>query len=138
MEGMKLKIAQEMLKVAEKKAEEMGVPMVISVVDDGGNLVASQRMDDALLISIDISINKAWTAAALKLPTDVLATVASPGGELYGINTTNNSRVVMFGGGIPLKADGKIIGAIGVSGGSVTQDIEVAEAGASILSTLQE
>ena len=79
-------------------------------------------------MSIGISVDKAWTAAAVKLPTHVLATVSQPGQSLYGINTTNHGRVVLFGGGYPIKAGTQTIGGIGVSGGSVEQDMEVAQA----------
>lgn len=121
--------ALEIIAAARKVAEEIGVPMVISVVDQGGNLVASQRMDDALLVSVELALNKAYTAAAVKLSTDVLATVAAPGGELYGIHVADNCRIVIFGGGIPLVKDGLVVGGIGVSGGSVEQDVLCAKAG---------
>ncbi|NHW17464.1 GlcG/HbpS family heme-binding protein, partial [Escherichia coli] len=76
--------------------------MVITILDDGGNLVATHRMDDAWLASIDIAHNKAWTSVALKMPTSNLADATVPAAELYGINTTNNGKIVVFGGGIPL------------------------------------
>lgn len=126
----KLDNALEMIAAAKKVAEEIGVPMVVSVVDEGGNMVASQRMDDALLVSVDISLNKAYTALAVKVRTEVLATACAPGAELFGLNTTDNCRVVIFGGGIPLVQDGKVVGGVGVSGGSVAQDIQCAEAAA--------
>lgn len=128
MSTLNLNFAKKMIESAEDKAKEIGVPMVITIVDGGGNLVASHRMDDALLVSIDISLNKAWTSVALKMPTAQITSLTEPGGELFGINTTNNGRVVLFGGGIPIKQEDKVIGAVGVSGGSVAQDIEVAEA----------
>ncbi|WP_333908148.1 GlcG/HbpS family heme-binding protein [Salinicoccus roseus] len=103
--------------------------MVISVIDEGGNLVAVHRMDDAWLASIDIAQNKAWTAVALKMPTSNLEEATVPNAELFGLNTTNQGRIVVFGGGIPLEADGKVVGAIGVSGSSVPDDVKVAEAG---------
>lgn len=124
----KLDNALEMIAAAKATAEEIGVPMVISVVDEGGNLVASQRMDDALLVSVDIALNKAYTSVAVKVPTEALATACAPGAELYGLHTTDNCRIVIFGGGIPLMQDGKVVGAVGVSGGSVAQDIQCAEA----------
>jgi uncharacterized protein GlcG (DUF336 family) len=125
--------AQAMIAAAEKKATEIKLPMNIAVVDGGGNLVAFGRMKDSILVSIGISIDKAWTAASVKLPTHVLATVSQPGQSLYGINTTNNGRVVVFGGGYPIKAGAQTIGGIGVSGGSVEQDMEVAQAGLAAL-----
>jgi uncharacterized protein GlcG (DUF336 family) len=125
--------AQAMIAAAEKKAAEIKLPMNIAVVDAGGNLVAFGRMKDSILVSIGIATDKAWTAAAVKLPIHVLATVTQPGQSLYGINTTNNGRVVVFGGGYPVKAGAQTIGGIGVSGGSVEQDMEVAQAGLAAL-----
>lgn len=120
--------ALELIAAAREKAEEIGVPMVIAVVDAGGNLVALQRMDGALLVSIDIATNKAYTAVAVKLPTEDLAGVAQPGQPLFGIHNADGGRIVIFGGGIPLKQKDEIIGGIGVSGGSVEEDVLCATA----------
>jgi uncharacterized protein GlcG (DUF336 family) len=133
MGKINLEAAKKMIESAEKKAKEIEVPMVISIVDEGGNFVACHRMDDALLVSVDIAQNKAWTSVAMKMPTADLAQAAGVGQSLYGINTTNDGRVVVFGGGIPLRIDGKIIGAVGVSGGSVEDDIRVAQAAVDLL-----
>ncbi|TWT27033.1 heme-binding protein [Planomicrobium sp. CPCC 101110] len=124
-----LDLAKELIAGAEEEAKNLGVAMVITVVDDGGNLIAIHRMDDAWLASIDIAQNKAWTAVALKMPTAALADATVPAAELFGLNTTNNGRLVVFGGGIPLLVEGKVVGAIGVSGSSVPNDVQVAEAG---------
>ena len=123
-----LDLALELIVAAKKKATEIGVPMVIAVVDAGGNLVALQRMGQALLVSIDIAINKAYTAVAVKIPTHELAKVAQPGQPLFGIHNADGGRIVIFGGGFPLKLNNEIIGGIGVSGGSVEEDIQCAEA----------
>jgi uncharacterized protein GlcG (DUF336 family) len=133
VDNVTLSEAQAMIAAAEKKATEIKLPMNIAVVDSGGNLIAFGRMNGSILVSIGISIDKAWTAAAVKLPTSVLGDVSQPGKSLYGINTTNNGRVVVFGGGLPVKAKDQVIGGIGVSGGSVEQDIEVAQAGLAAL-----
>ncbi len=130
----KLETALEIIASAKKKAGEIGVPMVISVVDEGGNPVATQRMDDALLVSVDLALNKAYTAAAVKVPTDLLSSVAAPGGELYGLHAAG--RMVIFGGGIPLEREGRVVGGVGVSGGSVEQDIACAEAAVARFNTL--
>ena len=106
----------------------MGIPNNIAVVDAGGGLVAHVRMDKAWLGSVDIAINKAWTARAFDTATDDLAKLTQSGQQGFGLNTTNNSRVVIFGGGIPVKINGVVIGAIGASGGSVEEDIMVARA----------
>ncbi|RFU62476.1 GlcG/HbpS family heme-binding protein [Peribacillus glennii] len=123
-----LEVAKVLIHAAELRARELGIAEVIAIVDDGGNFVASHRMDHAWLASVDIAHNKAWTAVALKMPTASLAPLAVPSGELYGINTTNHGRVVVFGGGIPLSFEGRIVGAVGVSGSNVANDIEVSKA----------
>ena len=98
------------------------------MVDAGGGLIAHVRMDKAWLGSVDIAINKAWTARAFDTATDDLAKMTQSGQQGFGLNTTNNSRVVIFGGGIPVKIDGVVIGAVGASGGSVEEDVIVARA----------
>ena len=133
-----LDTALELIAAARAKSKEIGVPMVIAVVDAGGNLVAQQRMDDALMISIDISRNKAYTAVAVKLPTHELAAVSQSGQALFGIHTTDGGRIVIFGGGFPLKSGNEIIGGIGVSGGSVEDDMKCAEAGLERLKVLDK
>jgi uncharacterized protein GlcG (DUF336 family) len=130
MSVLKLSDARQVIAAAEARANEIGQPQNIAVVDAGGNLVAHVRMDGAWLGSVDISINKAWTARAFDLPTKELATDAQPGKPFFGIHTTNHGRVVIFAGGIPLLRDGKVVGAVGVSGGTDEQDQTVAEAGA--------
>lgn len=124
-----LKEAKAIIEAAEKKAEAIGQPMNIAVADAGGNLVAHVRMDNAWLGSIDISIKKAWTSRAFDITTKDLAGYTQPGADFYGLNASNNGKVMIFAGGIPLKRDGKIVGAVGVSGGSGEQDHAVAEAG---------
>lgn len=124
-----LEEARSIISAAEEQAKEIGQPMNVAVVDAGTNLKAFSRMEDAWLGSIDIAINKAFTAAAFQLATQDLAEMAQPGQPLFGIHTTNDARVVVFAGGIPLERDGEVVGAVGVSGGTVDQDQQVAEAG---------
>ncbi|MEU0466961.1 MULTISPECIES: GlcG/HbpS family heme-binding protein [Amycolatopsis] len=124
--------AQPVLEAALAKAEEIGQPMNVAVVDDGGHLIAFARQDGAILGSIDIAIRKARTAALLKMTTAQLGEAAAPGAPLYGIEVTNGGLVI-FGGGIPLVRGREVVGAIGVSAGSVEQDTEVAEAGVAAL-----
>jgi uncharacterized protein GlcG (DUF336 family) len=125
-----LKDARRIIEAAEKKAAEIGQPMNIAVADGGGNLVAHVRMDKAWLGSIDISIKKAYTARAFDIATKDLAGHSQSGGQFFGIHASNNGKIMIFAGGIPLKKSGEIVGAIGVSGGSGEQDHAVAEAGA--------
>ncbi len=122
--------AKRIIAAAEKKAAEIGQPMNIAVADEGGNLIAHVRMDGAWLGSIDISIKKAFTSRAFDISTRDLATHSQSGDQFFGIHASNGGRVMIFAGGIPLKRDGKVVGAIGVSGGSGEQDHAVAEAGA--------
>jgi len=122
--------ARRVIAAAEAKAAEIGQPMNIAVVDAGGNLVSHVRMDGAWIGSIDISINKAFTSRAFDITTKDLADNSQSGDQFFGIHVSNRGRVMIFAGGIPLKRDGKVVGAIGVSGGSGEQDHSVAEAGA--------
>jgi uncharacterized protein GlcG (DUF336 family) len=122
--------ARRVIEAAEQKATEIAQPMNVAVVDAGGNLVAHVRMDGAWMGSVDISIKKAWTARAFDVSTKELSKLAQPGKDFYGIHASNDGRVMIFAGGIPLKRDGQVLGAIGVSGGMGAQDQEVAEAGA--------
>ncbi len=119
-----------MIEAARQQAEKIGVPMNIAVVDAGANLVAFVRMDGAWLGSIDIAQEKAFTGRAFEITTKELARMSQPNEPLFGITASNDNRVVIFAGGIPLKVGGKVVGAIGVRGGKPDQDHEVAEAGA--------
>jgi uncharacterized protein GlcG (DUF336 family) len=119
-------LSRVLAKICRNKAKEIKVPMVIAFAGVMGDLVYFERMSKALPVSIDIAINKAYTAAAVKLPTHTIAEVTVPGQSLYGLQTTDKGRVVIFGGGFPLKVNGELIGAIGVSGGSVEEDMTVA------------
>ena len=125
-----LAVAHDIIASARREAEAIGVAMNIAVVDEGNNLVAFERMDGAWLGSIDIAQGKAYTARAFDMPTKDLAPLAAPGAPLFGIQASNGGRLVIFAGGIPLERGGEVVGAIGVSGGSVEQDQAVAEAGA--------
>jgi uncharacterized protein GlcG (DUF336 family) len=132
-EGVTLIQAQAIVEAARAKAEEIDVPMNIAVVDAGNNLTAFVRMDGAWLGSIDIAQNKAYTARAFDMSTKDLAPLCQPNQPLFGINASNQGRLIIFAGGIPLESGGDVIGAVGVSGGSVEQDHEVAEAGVAAL-----
>lgn len=126
---VKLEDARRVIAAAEAKADEIGQPMNVAVVDAGGNLVAHVRQDGAWIGSVDISISKAWTSRAFDLATKDLADNAQPSQQFFGIHTTNGGKVAIFAGGIPLTRDGVVVGAVGVSGGSGDQDQSVAEAG---------
>src|SRR5437762_2914144 len=130
MTTVKLEDARRVISAAEKKAREIGQPMNIAVADEGGNIVAHVRMDNAWIGSIDISMKKAYTSRAFEIETKEVAKRSQSGGEFFGVHVSNNGKIMIFAGGIPLKLDGKVVGAIGVSGGSGDQDHDVATAGA--------
>ena len=124
-----LENARKIIAAAERKANELGQPMNIAVADTGGNLVAHVRMDGAWIGSIDIAINKAFTRD--------LGKNSQSGGQFFGIHASNHGRVMIFAGGVPLRRAGRVVGAVGVSGGSGEQDHSVAEAGAQAFESLQ-
>lgn len=134
---LNLEVAKKLAEAAEKKAMEIGVPAVVTVVDNGGNLLLLHRMEDSFQGSIDISMNKAYTANAFHMPTDVLGKEAQPGKSLYGIQQTNQGRIVIFGGGFPLISGGKTIGAVGVSGGTEAEDMSIAGAAVKVFEAMQ-
>jgi uncharacterized protein GlcG (DUF336 family) len=122
IEYISLEDAKFLAEKVEKKAKEMGVNAVVAIADEGGNLKLCECMDNSYLASRDVAINKSYTVVALKMSTAKLATLARPDGPLYGIQHTNGGRIVIFGGGDPLELGGRIIGGLGVSGGSAEQD----------------
>src|SRR5271167_4464625 len=131
---MTMEKAQGIIGAGIVKAKEIGQPMNIAVVDAGANLTAFARMDGAWLGSIDIAINKAFTARAFDITTRDLGSNSQPGNQFFGIHTSNHGRVMIFAGGVPLKVDGQVVGAVGISGGSGEQDQAVAEAAAAVCS----
>lgn len=125
--------AQAILAGAMERARAIGVPMDIAVVDEGGALLAFVRMDGAKLTSIDIAINKAFTAAGTRKGTHEYAAIGGAGGPAFGIHASNGGRFTVFGGGVPVMIDGQCAGGVGCSSGSAEQDRDVAEAGIAAL-----
>lgn len=121
--------ANAIISAARLKAVEIGVPMCIAVTDESGNLIAFERMNGGKITSIDLAIDKSYTAAGVRKGTDVLGEVSHPGNPAYGLSSTLGGRMVVVAGGLPVIVDGEVVGAIGVSSGSPAQDLEVAEAG---------
>ena len=121
-----LAAAKRIAERAEARSAELGVPVVIAAADAGGNLMLLHRIEGALLASIEIAINKAWSAVAFQAPTATLGPLASGDGPLPGLADTNSGRVVLFGGGVPVHVDGELAGAIGISGGTAEQDVDIA------------
>ncbi|MCW2511770.1 MAG: ATP:cob(I)alamin adenosyltransferase [Mycobacterium sp.] len=134
MTAITLSAAAKVVEAATAKAAEIGQPMNIAVVDDGGHLVAFARMDGAIKASIDIATKKARTSILMNAPTAALMPLVQPGAELYGLEQLSGGLVI-FGGGMLLTEGDVVIGAIGVSAGSVEQDVSVAEAGVAALSS---
>jgi ATP:cob(I)alamin adenosyltransferase len=123
-----LTTAKALAEAAEKTATEMSVPIVFAVVDGGGTPLLLHRMDGSLLASVDLAVNKAFTSVAMRQPTEQLRLSASTSGPLYGIETSNAGRIVLFGGGIPVFDGDRLLGGLGVSGGSVEEDIAIVTA----------
>ena len=135
--SMTLDLALVLTEKVKSKAREMGVNAVVAVSNAAGNPLSVQCMDDSYIASYDVAFNKAYTVVALKMPTTTLKELAQPGGSLYGIQFTNGGKIVIFGGGVPLyDRGGKIIGGLGVSGGSEAEDTALAEYGGQIFSSL--
>lgn len=120
-ENLNLKSADALINKVIEKAKETGVLAVCAVCDAGGNLIALKRDDDAFIASVKIAQDKAYTAVSLKMPTYKLENLTKPGESLYGIQHQDN-RIVVFGGGVPLYQNGRIVGGFGVSGGTLEQD----------------
>jgi uncharacterized protein GlcG (DUF336 family) len=120
-------VCEALAQAAKKKSRDIGVGVTISIADENGNLRLLQRFGDAILPSLEISPKKAYTAAVLRQSTAEFGAIAQVGGSAFGINVAND-RLVIFGGGFPLQAGGKTVGGIGVSGGSVSEDEEIARA----------
>lgn len=118
----------QIAKTTMSHADRIGVPVVLSVVDASGTETLTWRMPQALLVSSELAPKKAWTAVAMKTATHELSGVVQPGAPLYGLESHMQGKVVTFGGGFPLWRDGSLIGGLGISGGSVEQDMEIAQA----------
>ncbi len=117
-----LHMARELSRQVIEEAAKIGVKAVCAVADAGARPILVECTDDSYIASYDIAVNKAFTSVSLKMKTSVLAELAQPNAPLYGIQHTNEGKIVIFGGGIPLIKNGKIIGGFGVSGGSAEQD----------------
>lgn len=128
-----LKQARKLIAMVEAKAKTMGLNIVAAVSNEAGRPIAIECMDNSYIASYDVALNKAYTVVALKMSTKKLSTLAKPDGPLYGIQHTNGGQIVIFGGGDPLIYHGKIVGGLGVSGGSEEQDTALSAYGAACL-----
>jgi uncharacterized protein GlcG (DUF336 family) len=122
-------VARRVIDAAGEEAVRQGISVSVAVVDDGGNLKAFVRMDGAELAGIDLARDKAYTSVANSISTGELALLAQPGGDLFGIHANAGGRYVIFGGGVPLRRGDRIVGGVGVSGGTSAQDVACAMAG---------
>ena len=130
IERLDIDDASVLIAGARAKAEEIGVPMCIAITDESGNLIAFERMNGGKITSINLAIDKSYTAAGVRKSTHVLGEVSQPGNPAYGLSSTLTGRMVVVAGGVPVMSGGEVVGGIGVSSGSPAQDLEVAEAGA--------
>lgn len=121
--------ARELIAGASQHARELGVPMCISVCDESGNLIAFERMDGGKIHSIQLSMDKAFTAASARKATHEYNAACTPGSLVFGIHTALGGRISVVGGGFPVTVDGEVVGGIGVSSGTPQQDMECAQAG---------
>ncbi len=121
--------ARVIMAAAETKAREIGVDMDVAITDDSGSLLMFHRMDDARITSIDVAINKAFTAAAARRSTRAYGEVSQSGGPAFGIHVSNQGRFMIVAGGVPLFVNDQIVGGVGCSSGHPDQDEEVAQAG---------
>lgn len=133
---MNLETAKKLAAAVEDKAREIGVNAVVAISDSAARPVLVECMDDAYIASYDVAFNKAYTVVALKMSTIELKPLSQPGASLYGIQFTNDGKIVIFGGGDPLKIGDKIVGGLGVSGGTEEQDTFLSKYGAEIFSQL--
>ena len=134
VQSLGLAEANQLIAAAIARATEIGSPSTICVVDPGGTVIAQARMDGALLCSVALAYNKAYTAVSCKLATSFIQTIAQPGGDFYGIANGLDGRAIIFPGGVPITVAGQVVGAVGASGGNGAQDEDVAQSAAKAIS----
>lgn len=125
-ETITLQLAKQLMEIIEKRAEAVGLKAVIALCNAHGNPIAVHCMDDAFLVSYDVATKKAYTSVAVKMSTMELSKIAQPGQTFYGVDKLDGGKIIIFGGGIPLKVNGKIVGGLGISGGTGEQDHDLA------------
>ncbi|CNI41948.1 putative propanediol utilization protein: B12 related [Yersinia massiliensis] len=131
--GLGFSDVHQLVKLAVEAAMTLGIAVVVALTDRHGNLIMTYRMPDTLLVSSELAPKKAWTAVALKAATHQLSSAVQPGADLFQLEASTGGKVVSFGGGYPLWRDGQLVGGLGISGGSVEQDMHIAEAAISAL-----
>ncbi len=133
---MTLQLAEKLSAAVKKKAFEMGVNAVVAVTNEAARPVLVECMDGSFIASFDVALKKAYTVVALKMSTIELKPLANPGGSLYGIQFTNDNSIIVFGGGDPLIKGGRIIGGLGVSGGTEEQDTALSAYGRQVFESI--
>lgn len=133
---MTLQLAEKLSAAVKEKAHEMGVNAVVAVTNAAARPVLVECMDDSFIASFDVALKKAYTVVALKMSTIELKPLANPGGSLYGIQFTNDNSIIVFGGGDPLMKGGRIIGGLGVSGGTEEQDTALSAYGRKVFESI--
>ena len=133
---MTLSLAKKLAEKVEEEAAKIGVKAVVAISNSGARPVLVECMDDSYIASYDVAFQKAYTVVALKMSTIELKALSQPNQPLYGIQFTNDGQIVIFGGGVPLKVNGKVIGGLGVSGGSEEQDTYLAAYGEKVFNEL--
>lgn len=132
LETLNLEVANQVIEMVIKKAKEKGIKVVVALVKEGGRPISMQAMDEAFVISYELAIKKAFSAVALQMGTHEIAELVKQGADFEGLVSMLDEKIITLGGGYPIKVNGKVIGAIGVSGGSASQDIELAQYGAGL------
>jgi uncharacterized protein GlcG (DUF336 family) len=130
-------VAQMLAAASQAEAVKLGKPMAIAVVDAEGGAQLFTRMDGTLPVSSELAVSKAYTAAILRMSSAEVGALAQPGAALYGIESTHKGRIVLLGGGLPLYLNGEVVGAVGVSGGSVEEDVTVATPAVELLQEME-
>lgn len=133
IDRISLESAKKLIEKIEEHSRKSGMQSVIAVCGPDGNPIAVHVMDNAFLVSFDVAVKKAYTSVAVKMSTKELSVLAQPGGTFYGVDKMDGGKIVIFGGGVPLKIGDKIIGGLGISGGTGEQDHALAEYGLSVL-----
>ena len=122
-------VVDTVVEACEQEAKRLGIPVVIAIVDASGSLVYQRRMERALGVSIELAPNKAYTAVSFRCGTEKLGQIVQPGTPLYGVETMVKRPIVLFGGGEPLMLENHLIGGLGISGGTVEEDVLIVNAG---------
>lgn len=127
LESFNLEVANQIGQIALAKAREMGIAIVYAAVDASGDLICLQRMSGSIYAALEVAQSKAFTSAALGVPTHEVADLVKEGGEFAGLTSTHQGRIIAFAGGLPVRVAGCLAGGVGISGGGGAQDRELVQ-----------